>query len=65
MAIESSFKHPRQSENRSAEHDVTSAANSLSSSKRQRSMRRRPVQRRLEKEWELSIGPDTVRLFIL
>ena len=23
------------------------------------------MQRRLEKEWELSIGPDTVRLFIL
>lgn len=25
----------------------------------------KPVQRRLEREWELSIGPDTVRLFIL
>lgn len=27
--------------------------------------RRSPVQQRLEKEWELSIGPDTVRDFIL
>src|SRR3990170_612523 len=28
-------------------------------------MRRRSLRRRLEREWELSIGPDTVRLFIL
>ncbi len=28
------------------------------------SLRRKPVQKRLEKEWDLTIGPDTVRLFI-
>ncbi len=42
---------------------VTRAANPLSSDPAHHG--ERPVQQRLEKEWELSIDPDTVRLFIL
>lgn len=44
---------------------MTDAANPVSSPSNETEPQRGPVQRRLEKDWDLTIGPDTVRLFIL